>query len=79
MLNYLSNLLIRAYRARELRLAKQCDAQIKAAKILMDKAVSIRKQAGDASASSLIAGVTADRLEHLLQPKGVGEKASGKL
>lgn len=79
MLQFLSNLLIKAYRKRSARLSKQADLQAKTAKALMDKAVSLRKQAGGTSNDSLIAAVTADRLSHLLNQKGLESKTSGKL
>lgn len=79
MLNLLSSFLIKAYRKRSQRLAKQSELQAKAAKAMMDKAVSLRKQAGDTGGESFVAGVTADRLEYLLKPKDLEIKSSGKL
>ncbi|QPB11929.1 hypothetical protein [Providencia phage PSTCR2] len=79
MLNLLSNFLIKAYRKRSQRLAKQSELQAKAGKAMMDKAVSLRKQAGDTAGESFVAGVTADRLEYLLKPKDLEIKSSGKL
>lgn len=45
----------------------------------MEKAVSLRKTAGDTGGAAFVAGVTADRLEYLLNPKDLEIKSSGKL
>lgn len=78
MLQFLSNLLIKAYRKRSARLSKQSELQAKTAKALMEKAVSLRKTAGDTGGAAFVAGVTADRLEYLLNPKDLESKSSGK-
>ena len=79
MLNLLSNFLIKVYRKRSQRLVKQSELQAKAGKTMMEKAVSLRKQAGDTAGESFVVGVTADRLEYLLKPKDLESKSSGKL
>lgn len=79
MLNLLSNFLIKAYRKRSQRLAKQSELQEKASKAMMDKAVSLLMKASVTSGESCHAGVTADRLEYLLKPKDLEIKSSGKL
>lgn len=78
MLQFLSNLLINAYKKRQLRLEKQSELNIQAAKALMDKAVALRKKAGDQGSEAFVAGLTVSNLEHILKPT-VEVKQSGKL
>lgn len=78
MLQFLSNLLINAYKKRQIRLEKQSELNVQAAKVLMDKAVELRKKAGDQGAEAFMTGLTVSNLEHILKPT-VEVKQSGKL
>lgn len=78
MLQFLSNLLIGAYKKRQIRLEKQSELNMQAAKALMDKAVALRKKAGDQDSDAFIAGLTVSNLEHILKPT-TEVKDSGKL
>lgn len=78
MLQFLSNLLIGAYKKRQIRLEKQSELNMQAAKVLMDKAVALRKKAGEQGSDAFIAGLTVSNLEHILKPT-TEVKDSGKL
>ena len=77
MLNFLSSILVKAYRARARRLELASINSAKAAKVLMDKAVALRHTSNEQHTDSFLAGLTASNLENLLKP--VGKTESGKL